>query len=224
MKIDHELTGTCYTQGYRTLHNNGIALLGISPGNPYFKQSIITSLIDFSAHIFSKIYIVIPDKPYEHTCKALGYTDSASTRIARKKGNALKNMINKSISLKTNAVPIHLLDWHMEVESSSHYQEKLQAIYALYRTNKEFYCDVHEEIMPVIKNYPHKKVSAITENILEEGAHYMLKEIAFCVAFPEILQTDNVAMVYHKEWHLWQKFSSGRYNQEIPKIGFVKIS
>ncbi len=75
MNIDHDLKEICYIQGYQTLKNRGVALLGISPGNSYFKQSTISELIDFSVNIFSKIYIVVPDKPYEHTYRALGYTN-----------------------------------------------------------------------------------------------------------------------------------------------------
>lgn len=226
MNIDYDLKEICYIQGYRTLKNRGEALLGMSPGNSYFKQSTISELIDFSVDIFSKIYIVVPDKPYEHTYRALGYTNLASQNHAQKQARRLKKLIDTSIEkvqLKTE-VPIHVFDWHTEIELCSHYQEKEQHIYLLYKANKEFYHDVHEEVKRVIESYPHRKQLSITESILEEGAHYMLKEIAFCIACPEIVQSQDIAIVYHKEWLLWKKFSSGYYNKEVPKIGLIKIS
>lgn len=121
-------------------------------------------------------------------------------------------------------MPIHLLNWQDEIESSPHYHAKRHAIYSLYETNKNFRHDIHEEVKRVIESYPYRQPSDITEDMLIEGAHYILKEMVFLLACPDILHTDDIAIVYYREWQLWENFSNGYYNQEILKIGFLKIS
>lgn len=226
MKVNYDLKGIGYDRGYQTLKNNGIALLGISPGNTYYKQSIISELIDVATTIFSKIYIVIPDKPHEHTYKAIGYADAEAQRRARKASHPLKKSVDtakENVTLKTD-IPLHCFDWQTEIEASPCYQDKLDYIYTLYHGNKEFHDDIHNEVKHVIINYPHKKQETITESMLMEGAQYMLKEFAFFSALPDMVQTDTIALVYHREWPLWEKFSNGFYGQEILKIGLIIIS
>src|SRR5215831_2992954 len=97
MKIHKTPKSACQEKGEQVLQTKGIAIVGMSPGNSCFKQQIIDELIKFVAGRFPKVYVWIPDKPAEHTYKALGYTDQESKTKARQKGNNLKNHSRRTI-------------------------------------------------------------------------------------------------------------------------------
>lgn len=46
----------------------------------------------------------------------------------------------------------------------------------------------------------------------------MLKELAFIISSKEIFRTDNVAVIYHRSWPVYEKFVNGDYDGE-PKKG-----
>ena len=225
MKINQEMSGICYEKGYQILQSAGVALIGISPGNSYFKQPIIEELIDFTTHIFSKIYIVIPDKPAEHTYKALGYSDHESEQRTRQQGNRVKNRVATSIkNLKKNSHNfLQVLHWQHDIETSSYYQEQLLYVNNLYKTHKEFCSDIQHEVKQVLEEHNEKRQEVTQENVAK-GVHYLLEELACCLALPKMLHVENVAVVYHKELPLWNKFFNGYYEHKVYPIGLVIIS
>ena len=188
-----------------------IAIIAMSPGNSYFKPQIIRDLILFAAQRFSAVYIWVPDVPAEHTYKALGYPADKARSKAHKYGNNLKNHSARAIeevSLMYPDIPYVIMDWNSQIEPEQDYQKQLDYIYKLYLENKEFYDDVRAETARVIQGIAHK----VTESALDEGAQYLLKEIAVCGAMPTIFHSNNIAVLYHRHCKLFEKFFSGVYD------------
>lgn len=229
MQVQREFNGISYQLGYQILENRGVAIVGISPGNSYFKQALITELIDFTSGLFSKVYIIAPDKPFVHTLTALGHSPAKAQKYARIQGNDIKRRITKSLEAiaqkkSSQSTQIFVLDWQTDVEPSAEYQAKLQYISQLYKTNKEFYQDTLAEVRAVIEGNSERKITEITTGMLEEGAQYRLKEFAFLLASPALLKSNDIAKIYHKKWPLWDRFCDGHYVEHSPIIGSVVIS
>jgi hypothetical protein len=226
LNIVYGLTDTSYVKGYHVLQNGGIAILGMSPGNSYFKQHIIYDLINFTTNVFSKIYIIVPDQPSIHTYKSLGYNNHESTQRAYKYSRRLINHIDKNIIQTLQEKPnafIYRFKWKTDIELSFCYQKQLKYVSEIYKSHTEFRNDAHNQVEQVIRHHT-KEGPVITMENLEKGAQYVIEEIAFCLACPTLLETNNIALVYHKDWPLCNKFFSGYYTGVFYNIGFVLIS
>lgn len=205
------------------IKTNEVAFIGMSPGNSYFNNRIVYDLILFTAQRFSAVYIWVPDEPAMHTYKALGYSDDKACQKARKYGNALKNRSARAIeevSLIYPNIPYATLDWHSQIESEQEYQKQLDYIDKLYLENREFYDDVRKETARVIQRISHP----VAESALDEGVHYVLKEIAVCAALPTILRSNNVAVLYHRNFKVLEKFFSGAYGSIGIALRFVIVT
>jgi hypothetical protein len=53
---------------------------------------------------------------------------------------------------------------------------------------------------------------------VQEGVYYLLKELAFIISSKELFKTDNVAVIYHRTWPVYEKFVNGDYDGQ-PKEG-----
>jgi tRNA-dependent cyclodipeptide synthase len=53
---------------------------------------------------------------------------------------------------------------------------------------------------------------------VQEGVYYLLKELAFIISSKELFETDNVAVIYHRTWPVYEKFVNGDYDGQ-PKEG-----
>lgn len=226
MRIQQNLSGKCFENGYKAVENKGVAIIGMSPGNSYFKEHIIHDLIAFTAQKFTKVIIWIPDVPATHTYKALGYSPTLAARKARQKGNCLKNHSARAIQAITHeSSDTHfiIMDWNHDIENVAQYQQQLAYINALYKNNLEFYKDVRAETAQVIEGYSQKKQVA-SEEVLDEGSQYLLKEIAFFLASESILQSNNITLIYHRRWPVFEKFFAGHYDGIIRDIGLLIVT
>ncbi len=226
MKVQKDLSGICLENGYKILNAKGVAIIGMSPNNSYFKPHIIRDLIEFALQEFSQIYIFVPDVPATHTFKALGYTLPESQKKARLYGNNFKNHAARALETldlegyKTTHASI--IDWNSDIEQNEQYQKQLQYVRKLYETNQEFRDDTRSETARVIEGYKHRPQVA-TQEALDEGAQYILKELAFFLAAESILKTKQITLLYHNRWPVFEKFFSGHYDYLQREIGLLIV-
>ncbi len=226
MEIHKNLPGKCFENGYKATQNKGTAIIGMSPGNSYFKEQIIHDLIAFAAKEFTKVIIWTPDIPATHTYMALGYPPILAARKARQKGNGLKNhsaRVVQAVNEEYLSTDFQIMDWNHDIEHVAQYREQLAYINALYKNNREFYEDVRAETAKVIEGYSQKK-QVVTEAVLDEGSQYLLKEIAFFCACESILQSNNITLLYHRRWPVFEKFFSGHYDGTQRDIGLLIVT
>lgn len=53
---------------------------------------------------------------------------------------------------------------------------------------------------------------------VQEGVYYLLKELAFIISSKEMFRTNQIAVIYHRSWPVYEKFVNGDYDGE-PKRG-----
>jgi tRNA-dependent cyclodipeptide synthase len=93
----------------------------------------------------------------------------------------------------------------------------------LYQSNQEFYNDIHEETRRVIEGYS-RRLQEATPAALEEGAQYLIKEMAFFLASETLLQSNNVTLLYHRRWQVFEQFFSGYYDGITRNIGLLIVT
>lgn len=223
MNTINNLNGYAFEQGYRILENKGTAIIGMSPGNGYFKKETITELLTECAKRFSKIIIMIPNQPAIHTYKALGYDDKHAEKKARLQSNALINKINESLPkiLESYRSTIEIALWDGTIAKSDEYRAQYNHLLSLYGNNNRF----REEMRNTTRQVIEKKIkpgSDIAQSI-DEGVKYLLSELAFISSCPKISRT-TVAYVYHAPWQIYENYVNGQYDHEKKDLGFVLMN
>src|SRR5581483_6394076 len=110
-------------------------IIGMSPGNSYFKDEEILYLLKTTVDRFGKVAVLIADIPAISTYIALGYPENRARRDkAIPKGNALKNRVRKAMSeLGYSDQVVRVINWEKEIEGATEYQKQYEKILNLYK-------------------------------------------------------------------------------------------
>ncbi|MBU0907220.1 MAG: tRNA-dependent cyclodipeptide synthase [Nanoarchaeota archaeon] len=195
----------------KVLEERGYALVWMSAGNSYFKEDIIEKILDFTGKHFSKTIVMAPDEPAEHTFKALGYEGNDIKRKARLNANRLQNRAIRVISTLQDKERFKVVEWIEEIIPNQLYQNKLKEIQSLYSTNEQFRKDALEATTKVLESKTQKQINL--KEAAKEGVNYLLKELAFVLASPEIYNTQKITYIYHHDWPIFQKLIAGFYDR-----------
>lgn len=202
------------------------SVIGMSPGNSYFKLEVITQLLKKGLEEYPRIGIFIPDVPAIATYLALGYPENrARTDKAIAQGNALKNKVRSAIETESLDVSrIRIFEWEKDgIEDNDKYREKFQWIQDLYESNSEFRKDADAATAEVLNENPFRKIPIEDEQI-KKGVHYLLSEFAFMLFLPDYLNEEQVGYIYHKPWPVFERLIAGEYTGEpMEKIRFIRF-
>lgn len=198
-------------------------IIGISPGNSYFKDEEITYLLSEVMSRFGRGAVLVADIPAIKTYQALGYPENRARRDkAIPKGNAIKNKVHAIATHLGIADSIRVIDWENEIEKNTAYQKAYAAVRALYEHNLEFRESVRRTTQSVL-SHSQKKIVGM-EAAVDVAVHYLLSEIAFLEYAPELLGTDAVTYVYHKNWSVYEQYISGVFDgKPRPYLDFLLL-
>ena len=204
-----------------------LLIIGMSPGNGYFKQEVVDKLIPFGLQQTNTIGIFIPDVPAIFTYIALGYPENiAKSKKAIPQGNNFRNRIKKTIQDQNlDKDRVIVFDWQKEkIEENLAYREAFIYVSNLYKNNINFKEDINSATEAVLINNPFKKKD-ITVNDIEIGTHYILSEFAFMLFLPSYLSEYKYFIYgYHKPWPVWEKFITGKYDGvEKSSLKFLQL-
>ncbi len=199
-------------------------IIGMSPGNSYFKDQEISHLLKTVVEKFGKVGILIADIPAVSTYVALGYPENRARRDkAVPKGNALKNRVRKVMEeLGYSEDVVRIFDWEHEVEGSAEYQESYRKIKDLYEGNEAFH-EAAASTTRVVLDGSRKNIPDI-EAATEIAVHYLLSELAFLEFAAPYLGADQVVYVYHKNWRVFEDYVSGKFDGVFrPYLDFLLL-
>jgi len=187
-----------------------IALIWMSAGNSYFNEETIGKLLKFADKRFSKIIVLSPDKPAEHTFKALGYPENKARRKAKLNANLLINRAKRELEKIKNKDKFLFVDWESNVAKNLEYKTRYKEIIALYKANATFRQDARETTKKIIE----EKASEILdiEKSIDESVLYLLEEISFVLSCPAIYRVSKVTYLYHQQWKIYENFIAGKYD------------
>jgi len=187
-------------------------IIGMSPGNSYFKDREIEYLLKTLVEKYGKVGILIADIPAVSTYMALGYPENRARRDkAIPKGNALKNRVRKVAErLGYPEDSVQIFDWAGEVEENSEYQESYRKISDLYDRN-DLFREFANETTRVVLEGSGKKIEDL-EQATKIAVHYLLSELAFLEFVPGYVGVEKVIYAYHKNWEVYERYISGQFD------------
>ena len=192
-------------------------IIGMSPGNSYFKDEEIKYLLTRAIEKHGRVAIMIADIPAISTYIAFGYPENRARRDkAIPQGNLLKNRTERVMTeLGYTGEQVRIIDWEKEVETSEEYKKSYEKVNALYQTNEKFREDTLETTKGVL--VASKRDIPDIDGAAKIAVHYLLSEIAFLDWAPKFLAVDRVAYIYHKNWPVYENYIAGKYDG-VPKV------
>lgn len=194
------------------MKNDTYPIIGMSPGNSYFKDDEIKYLLKTAVDRYGKVAVMIADIPAISTYIALGYPENRARRDkALPQGNLLKNRTERAmVQLGYTGDEVRIIDWEKEVEPNESYKKSYQYINDLYESNEQFQHDADETTKGVITGS--KKEIADVNAATKIAVHYLLSEFAFLDFAPEFLDAAKVVYMYHKNWPVYESYIAGKYD------------
>ncbi|XP_074660719.1 uncharacterized protein LOC141913156 [Tubulanus polymorphus] len=193
---------------------------GSCPGNTYYyKEENMAKMLAFADQNAEKVLVIIPTVPYIHNYIAVGR--SKPEKIARKETRKLVTLAQKVMEdLDIDQKKFHFVDWKAEIETSVAYKNKLTEVLRLYETCSEFKQDAEiltkDVLMSIVQSLDRPSNSPV-EVDTQEGVKFLLKELAFDMAIPEIYKGfEEYIDVYHEPGDkFFRSFYSGRYDGKV---------
>lgn len=200
-----------------------LAVIGMSPGNSYFKDFEVSFLLKEAIERFGRCAVMVADVPAIATYMALGYAPNRARNKAIPKGNNLKNRTRRlAQSLGYSEEQVRIIDWSEEIDSNSTYQEHYQGLLDKYNSLPAFASSVRKTCREVLEN---AQTSLQDLDVAVEGAtHYLLSELAFMEFAPQFFGCRRVCYLYHRNWPVYEDYITGRHDGlPKPQLDFLLL-
>src|SRR3972149_128092 len=192
-------------------------VIGMSPGNSYFKDDEVRFLIENIVKRFGRVAILIADIPAISTYMAFGYSEKrARSDKAIPQGNLLRNRVKRvMVQLGYSESQVKIINWEEEVENNEGYLNSYKRIRELYEKNKEFMKVADAATLGVLK-FSNKNISDFNK-ATKIAVHYLLSEMAFLEWASDFLNVKKAIYVYHKNWSVFEDYIAGKFDKKIRK-------
>lgn len=192
-------------------------IIGLSINNSYFKENNIKKLLVWSSLHAKSTYVMIPDEPMVHTFIALGYDKNKAEKIARLKANALENKCLRLVQ-ELDLVYVTIIRWG-SIVNNEHYINALKQIKEAYKLDNNFNQAIRKATVEVVKN---NSILEITEEKINIGVEFFLKELAFISYSNLILEVKDTAYVYHRTTEVLRDIIYKKYSfHSSPNVDFI---
>lgn len=199
-------------------------IIGMSPGNSYFKDKQVSYLLTETIKHFARVAVLVPDEPAISTYIAYGYPLNKARQKALLKGNNLKNRVQRlTRELGIRAELVKIIDWKNEVQNNSEYLKVYHdKVKFLYESNYDFQIEVHKATMQVLSLSA--RMIEDVDLAIKIACDYLLSEIAFLEFAPQFLSERQITYVYHKNWPVYENYISGKFDQQKrSNLGFLLL-
>lgn len=200
-----------------------LAIIGMSPGNSYFKDYEVKFLLQEAIKRFGQCVVMVADVPAISTYIALGYPENKARNKAIPKGNNLKNRtkrIAEELGLTKDSVRI--IDWAEEVDPDPAYQKHYQSVVRKYNSIPVFADSVQQTCRAVLDQTG--KIEDNMDKAIESASHYLLSELAFMEFAPAFFRTDRVCYLYHRNWPVYEDYITGKNDGiQKPHLDFLLL-
>ncbi len=199
-------------------------VIGMSPGNSYFKDEEVLYLLKTTVERFGRVAILIADIPAISTYVAFGYPENRARRDkAIPRGNALKNRVRKAMEkLGYSSDMVNIVDWESQVENNSAYLGSYKKVQALYDSNLAFQEEANATTRRVLEG-SQNKIGDINK-ATRIAVHYLLSEFAFLEFAPWFFGVEKVVYIYHKNWLVYEDYIAGKFDHLIrPHLDFLLL-
>lgn len=199
-------------------------IIGMSPGNSYFKDVEIRYLLKETVERYGRCCVFVADVPAIATYIAYGYPENKARTKAIPKGNNLKNRTRKLMTdLGFDDTQVRILDWESEIADDKAYRQIYELrVKHLYDSSAEFSRAVDDTTRTVLEasGRPISDLHTATKIAI----HYLLSEIAFLEFSPQFLDCTQVTYVYHRNWPVYEDYICGKFDGQVrPHLDFLLL-
>ncbi|MBU2712557.1 tRNA-dependent cyclodipeptide synthase [Zooshikella harenae] len=188
-----------YQKGYGKLGKTSI-LVGISPGNGYFSESNIISILSGMCKHSPFVYILVPGEIHIHNFIGIGYPADMARKKAKRDINQTNNRLDRAVNIMQTDLSIdnfRIIDWLSEIERNMEYKNNLCLILEEYNSNQEFQLAVNTITYRYMSSRAkNRKINRIN---VSEGVLYYLKELSLFASFATIFG-EKIIIAYYKVW------------------------
>ena len=206
------------------MDNKPYPIIGMSPGNSYFKDVEIRHLLKETVGRFGRTCIFIADVPAISTYVAYGYPENKARTKAIPKGNNLKNRTRRLMEeLGFGPSQVRIIDWATEVADNASYRQIYDLrVRPLYESSLEFSRSVDDTTRAVLE--ASERPIPDMHEATKIAVHYLLSELAFLEFAPQFLDSASVTYVYHRNWPVYEDYISGKFDgQARPHLDFLLL-
>lgn len=182
-------------------------VFGVSPGNSYFRVPLLAGLLDWLCGEFARVDVVVPDAALAHTYTALGYTAERAAAKVRGEVNVLRNRIARAWEQCGGPRPADGLHMMSGLVHGPVYREALGRCETAVRTDPELTRACRAVSREVL--LARRPGAEFGTDQVDEGARYLLAELPFFVAAPEIFEVGSSLCFYHRQFPLAELIYSG---------------
>lgn len=200
------------------------SIVGISMLNSHFTPENIALAAADARRNAHAIYFMLPDVPAQHTLAGYGYLPEEARKTSERKFKALAKHCRfaiESVLLGSG----HIVRWGDFCERQE-YRDMLQRMNDLYAANPDFGACVRSVTASVYQGSPYPmKRDMLPEEQVEAGRHFLLQELAFILASPQILNVATTEYVYHRDMPVLESLVAGAYSPfpATSTVSFRKI-
>ncbi|WP_052397358.1 tRNA-dependent cyclodipeptide synthase [Streptomyces sp. NRRL F-5123] len=212
------LTGNCRRVFDRGEH----ALIGVSPGNSYFSEELLTGLLRWTALRFDRIDVVIPDSARRETFLALGYAPERARKKSWEEASRIRNRVLRA--WEAAGVTSRPFAAHRLSRLTEH--PAYQAL--LHRTEQEWAKGsvLRESYLAAARSVLHGllKGAAPTQEQAELAARHLIAETPLLIGAPDVFGVASSAAFYHKRIDFIDAVYAGHTSLDAhPDQGFVIV-
>ncbi|MER7052080.1 tRNA-dependent cyclodipeptide synthase [Streptomyces sp. NPDC000351] len=175
-------------------------VLGVSPGNSYFRVALLTDLLRWLSGSFARVDVVVPDAALIHTFTALGYAPERAAGKVRAEINVLRNRVVRAWTAAggpRGGDGVHLMS---ELTDRAPYRNALARCEAALRTDPELRAACLAASREVLLS--RRPVTEPSADEVETGLRYLLAELPFFVASADIFDAPSSLTFYHRPFPL----------------------
>lgn len=183
-------------------------VLGVSPGNSYFRVSQITILLDWLCKEFNQVDVIIPDSTLVHTYQALGYDPQRALKKARSEINVLSNRVARAWKSSGGPRPVDRLHRMSELETGTVYQQKLAESEQALKEDAILLQTCVEMSRDVLASRGHQ--GPLTADQIKQSMRYLIAELPFFLASSDIFGVPSSLNFYHRELPLAELIFAGK--------------
>ena len=198
-------------------------LIGVSPFNGYFNESILMKLISFSIKTFNKINIFVPDTLSVFTLMALGYTKKESEYKTQRQDRYLQNKVIRVLQklgfdeYKAKEMIITFTC----LSSNKDYRNIFNDCLNKFRDCQDFRAGCLSTSTWVLGN--NLRTTILEDNRDVIAVEYFLRELPLFLDTPKILNVETSVFIYHKP-PLYLEYLYLNNLIVSSKQGFLKIN
>lgn len=191
---------------------NEYPIIGMSPGNSYFKEEVVKQLLKTVVEKFGRTAVLVADIPAIFTYVALGYPKNRARKDkALPQGNNLKNKVKRAMEeLGYSETQVKIIDWEKDVENNPDYQEEYNRVVNLYETNQTFRQTANDATQEVLEGSTKETIDL--KEAVKIGVHYLLSEFGFMEFAPKYFGVEKVTYVYHRRWPVYESYRLGEFD------------